>query len=193
MPLRTLFLTLVLTGALSPAFSQPHQAGHGQDSHGHSGQHQSQGASTPYAGFESRRIKALSDAQIADLEAGRGMMLALPAELNGYPGPAHVLELAERLRLTPDQRAKTQALFESMEREAKAAGNAVIEAEASLDALFATRSITRETLIQATARAAMAAAGLRAAHLRYHIAIAELLTPQQQDEYARLRGYTRRP
>lgn len=182
MPLRTHLPALLLTIALSPALAQPHQPGHGPHQ-GHSG------ASTPYAGFENRRIKALSDAQVADLEAGRGMMLALPAELNGYPGPAHVLELAEKLRLTPDQRAKTQALFESMEREAKAAGRAVIEAEASLDTLFANRSITREALADATARAAIAAAGLRAVHLRYHIAMTELLTPQQQGDYARLRGY----
>jgi hypothetical protein len=57
----------------------------------------------PYAGLEKRAIKALSDAQIADLRAGRGMGLALPAELNGYPGPVHVLELGDRLGLDAEQ------------------------------------------------------------------------------------------
>jgi hypothetical protein len=57
----------------------------------------------PYAGLEKRAIKALSDAQIADLRAGRGMDLALPAELNGYPGPVHVLELGDRLGLDAEQ------------------------------------------------------------------------------------------
>jgi hypothetical protein len=47
----------------------------------------------PYAGMQARPIKALSAEQIADLKAGRGMSLALAAELNGYPGPRHVLEL----------------------------------------------------------------------------------------------------
>jgi hypothetical protein len=65
---------------------------------------------SPYAGMQTRAIKALSDQQIADLRAGRGMGMALPAELNGYPGPAHVLELADKLELTPDQRASVQAL-----------------------------------------------------------------------------------
>ena len=51
----------------------------------------------PYAGLEARSIKALSDQQIADLKAGRGMGLALAAELNGHPGPMHVLELADPL------------------------------------------------------------------------------------------------
>jgi hypothetical protein len=32
-----------------------------------------------------RSIKALSDQQVSDLRAGRGMGLALAAELNGYP------------------------------------------------------------------------------------------------------------
>jgi hypothetical protein len=49
----------------------------------------------PYSGMQSRSNKSLSDLQVADLQSGRGMGLALAAELNGYPGPSHVLELAE--------------------------------------------------------------------------------------------------
>ena len=60
-------------------------------------------ASQPYADMRTRAIKALSDEQIADLRAGRGMALALAAELNGYPGPAHLLELAGQLDLTVEQ------------------------------------------------------------------------------------------
>ena len=69
-------------------------------------------AQIPYAGMQTRPIKALSDQQIADLRAGRGMGLALAAELNGYPGPSHVLELADRLELSTDQRARVQRLFD---------------------------------------------------------------------------------
>ena len=67
--------------------------------------------SSPYAGLEGRAIKALSEEEIADLLAGRGAGMALPAELNHYPGPKHVLELAANLRLTPDQQAETRRLF----------------------------------------------------------------------------------
>jgi len=67
------------------------------------------------AGMQTRPIKALSEQQVADLGAGRGMGLALAAELNGYPGPSHVLELADRLELSADQRARVQTLFDSME------------------------------------------------------------------------------
>ena len=61
-------------------------------------------AQTPYAGMKTRTIKALSEKQVSDLNAGRGMGLALAAELNGYPGPSHVLELADKLELSSDQR-----------------------------------------------------------------------------------------
>ena len=66
-------------------------------------------AQTPYAGMQARSIKALSDQQIADLGAGRGMGLALAAELNGYPGPSHVLELADKLDLSADQQPACNA------------------------------------------------------------------------------------
>ena len=68
---------------------------------------------SPYVGQESRGIKALSPEDVDAYLAGKGMGLAKAAELNGYPGPAHVLELASQLSLTSDQRARTQALFAS--------------------------------------------------------------------------------
>src|SRR5215469_14793256 len=50
-------------------------------------------ADMPYAGQEARTIKALSDDDIAALRKGEGMGMAKAAELNGYPGPVHVLAL----------------------------------------------------------------------------------------------------
>ena len=60
----------------------------------------------PYSGMQARAVKALSDEQIADLKTGRGMGLALAAELNGYPGPRHMLELQKELTLSETQRAR---------------------------------------------------------------------------------------
>src|SRR5690625_7642314 len=51
--------------------------------------------SSPYAGEETREIKALSKSQIAGLLAGKGMGYGKSGELYGYPGPAHVLEIQE--------------------------------------------------------------------------------------------------
>ncbi len=147
-------------------------------------------AQQPYAGFEARPIKAFSDQQIADLKAGRGMGLALAAELNGYPGPVHVIELAEPLGLSETQRAKMQTLFEAMKAETVSLGEKLIAEEAALDRQFAGKTIT-ETSLTATMQAiGTAQAALRAAHLKYHLATAEALTPTQIQRYAELRGYS---
>src|SRR3954468_4585240 len=105
----------------------------------------------PYAGMESRPIKALSEQQIGDLRAGRGMGLALPAELNGYPGPLHVLDLADALGLSLPQRQRTKELFDAMKTETVTLGERLIELEADLDRLFATKAVQLATLDQATA------------------------------------------
>jgi len=160
--------------------------------HGAQGQHDPamrHGQHAPYAGLQKRDIKALSEQQIADLRAGRGMSLALPAELNGYPGPAHSLELADRLRLSPEQRSKTQALFDRMQQEAKSLGEEVIMAERELDRLFRDKRVAPENLAAATSKAAAAQGRLRESHLRYHLAMMEVLTPEQVAQYNRLRGY----
>jgi Spy/CpxP family protein refolding chaperone len=146
-------------------------------------------AQTPYAGMQTRPIKALSEQQVADLGAGRGMGLALAAELNGYPGPSHVLELADRLHLTADQRASVQRLFDSMKSEAVPLGSKLLEQEAELDRQFADRIVTPESLKASTAAVAATQGALREAHLKYHLSTAALLTPDQMRRYAELRGY----
>jgi hypothetical protein len=85
----------------------------------------------PYAGLQNRPIKTLSDQQIADLNAGRGMGLALAAELNGYPGPIHAIELAGQLRLSPDQLSKLKSLFEAMKAETIPLGSTLISRNAN--------------------------------------------------------------
>jgi Spy/CpxP family protein refolding chaperone len=146
-------------------------------------------AAQPYAGFQDRPIKALSAEQVADLRAGRGMALALPAELNGYPGPMHALEHAAALRLTAAQSARLAELMTAMRRDAVAAGERVIAAEAALDRLFAERRATPEAVATATAEVGAAGAALRAIHLVTHIATREVLTAEQVLQYDVLRGY----
>ena len=146
-------------------------------------------AQTPYAGMQTRPIKALSEQQVADLGAGRGMGLALAAELNGYPGPSHVLELADKLDLTADQRASVQRQFDSMKMEAVPLGSKLIEQEAELDRLFADRIVTPESLKASTGAVAATQGALREAHLKYHLSTAAILTPGQMKRYAELRGY----
>jgi Spy/CpxP family protein refolding chaperone len=146
-------------------------------------------ARSPYAGMQARDVKALDAKTVEDLRAGRGMGLALAAELNGYPGPMHVLELADRLRLSPDQRAKVQQLFERMKAEAVPLGHKLLDEERSLDRHFAERTITRDLLAALTRSIGETTGALRQAHLSYHLATIEALTPEQVRQYAVERGY----
>ena len=151
--------------------------------------HAQHAAASPYAGLETRPVKALTDQQIADIRAGRGMSLALPAELNGYPGPIHVLELGDQLGLTGEQRTGAQELHAAMKAETVPLGERLIEQETDLDRQFATRSVTPASLQVTTAAIGTTQGALRLAHLRYHLAMLDVLTPEQVRHYGELRGY----
>ena len=66
----------------------------------------------------------------------------------------------------------------------------MIESEAALDRLFVTQTVTQEKLTHATADAAALHGQLRALHLKYHVAMRQVLSPVQVRRYAQLRGYT---
>ncbi len=148
-----------------------------------------QHAHAPYAGLQTRAIKALSPQDIDDLKAGRGMRLALPAELNGYPGPVHVLELGSGLALEPGQRTRMEELVAAMRAEAVPLGEKLIAEEAALDRLFAERTVTPEALSAALKSIEATRAALREVHLKYHLITVKILTPHQIARYAQLRGY----
>ena len=143
----------------------------------------------PYAAWHERPVKALSEEQIDDLGSGRGMGLALAAELNGYPGPRHVLDLAHELGLTPDQRAQTEALFEAMRAEAVRLGERIVEREAALDRLFADGEATDVAVREVAGEIGRLQGELRAVHLGAHLTMRDLLAPHQVARYAALRGY----
>jgi Spy/CpxP family protein refolding chaperone len=155
----------------------------------HQHQHPQAQSPAPYAGLQQRAVKALSEQQVADLRAGRGMGLALAAELNGYPGPIHALELADQLALSDTQRQRMRELTDQMKAEAVPVGEKLIERERALDQAFAGRRITPENLASLTAQIGAAQGELRAIHLKYHLTTADLLTPHQRHQYAALRGY----
>jgi Spy/CpxP family protein refolding chaperone len=153
----------------------------------HGGEHHQ--THSPYAGQEQRSVKALSDQQTEDLRAGRGMGLALAAELNGYPGPRHVIELADRLELTGEQRQRMRELYDAMKAEAVSVGEKLIEDEAALDRAFAAQTISPSTLEALTAQIGKTQGRLRAVHLKYHLTTAALLSVHQKHRYTALRGY----
>jgi len=144
---------------------------------------------SPYAHAGSDLVKTLSREEVDELLSGAGMGLARPAELNGLPGPRHVLELADSLALSPAQRDAVQAAFDDMEAEAKALGQRVIDAEIALDSLFAGSPPEPEAIRSAVERVSGLETRLRVVHLLAHLRVTELLIPHQIHEYARLRGY----
>lgn len=143
----------------------------------------------PYAGLAERPIKALSAKELEDLRAGRGMGLALAAELNGFPGPLHVLEHADALGLDPVQRAFAAALTARMRAAAIPLGEQLIDAETALDVLFRDGAATEASVAAATAAIGTTQGALRAVHLATHIEMRDALTPHQRAQYAMLRGY----
>jgi Spy/CpxP family protein refolding chaperone len=146
-------------------------------------------AASPYAGQESRAIKALSPEDVSALLSGKGMGFAKAAELNGFAGPAHVLELAPQLALTAEQRARTESLLASMSAKASSSGRALVDKERELDQLFATRAITAERLSSTLKEIGALQAQVRSAHLEAHLAQVEILSPEQNARYRALRGY----
>jgi Spy/CpxP family protein refolding chaperone len=147
-------------------------------------------AASPYAGQQVREIKALSPAQAADLLEGKGMEQAKAAELNGYPGPMHVLELAGPLALNVAQVRDSEALLVAHKAEARSLGARLVETERKLDAAFAGKQIDTAQLEQLARQIGLLQAELRASHLRTHLQQTRLLTAPQVALYAELRGYT---
>lgn len=165
----TILASALIISGLTSAWAQ----------HGHS----------PYVGQESRSIKSLSSDEVRELLNGEGMGLAKAAELNGYPGPKHVLELADQLKLTSAQVAATEATFLEMKSRAKDVGAQIVERERTLDALFAGRTVTPEVLGRSIQQIGELQAELRTIHLDAHIAQLAILTPEQVTRYRELRGY----
>jgi hypothetical protein len=142
-----------------------------------------------YMGEESRDVKSLAPQEISDYLSGKGMGFAKAAELNGYPGPAHVLEMSAELNLSSEQKVQTEQLFTRMHLRAIAIGQEIVSEERALDRLFASHAITPESLGERLERIGRLQGEVRQVHLAAHIEQTTLLTPAQIEQYRRLRGY----
>lgn len=143
----------------------------------------------PYAGYKERSIKALSNERIADLLEGRGAGYALAGELNQYPGPRHVLDLAEDLGLTEEQEEIIQEIFSEMQAEVRPLGRELVDLEERLDQAFRDEAIDEDELTRLTEEIAAVEGSLRNAHLSAHLKTKDVLNPEQVEEYNLLRGY----
>lgn len=153
-------------------------------------QHDHHHAHTPPEAEGAGAPSGLTADEMADLLAGRGMGLARPAELNSYPGPLHALELADSLALTDIQRERVEMARAQVVSQATALGAQVVEAERHLDALFASGEASVDDVSAAVMHIAALRGELRVTHLVAHLALREILSPEQVHAYDRLRGYT---
>ena len=142
-----------------------------------------------YAGQESRTLKSLSLQDIYDIEQGRGWGLAKPAELNGLPGPIHLLGLKDKLALSDSQIEQIERLYTEMNVNAKKLGERYIEQEKSVEDLLTQPEVSEQELESAVYSATTALAELRLTHLKAHLATPVLLTETQLEQYQVLRGY----
>lgn len=156
-------------------------------------QHDHGAAASSYAGWQGREIKALSSEQVADLREGRGMGASLPAELNGVPGPLHVLQMAERLGVSAEQRRSLERITAAMKASAQQLGEQVIAAEADLDKAFEAGTADEALIREATSRIAALQGRLRATHLLAHLQTRQLLSAEQVAAYNVARGYAEAP
>ena len=114
---------------------------------------------------------------------GRGFGLAFAADQNGYPGPMHVLELKDRLKLTADQEAKARELMHAMFTESRPKSARLLEAEAKLRRLFAERVADAPAVRAAVAEVERARTEVRLVHLLTHLKTRDLLTEDQRRIY----------
>jgi Spy/CpxP family protein refolding chaperone len=115
---------------------------------------------------------------------------ATVAEMTGYPGPKHVLELADNLQLTEAQRRSVQTAFDEMNGQTRRLGAQLVEAERELYRAFASNGVTSETIDALTMRIGHLQATLRARHLKAHADTRPMLTSLQVNAYRRLRGHS---
>jgi Spy/CpxP family protein refolding chaperone len=147
-------------------------------------------ADNPYAGMQTRSVKALSDQEIADYLQGYGMGLSKVAELNHYPGPRHVLSEADDLGLSPMQLVKVREIWQAMDVKARALGETIVAKEAVLETSFSSEAATPADTRAVLDELARLQADLRYTHLSAHLAMRSVLSADQISKYDALRGYS---
>lgn len=144
---------------------------------------------SPYAHAQSAEIPSLSPEEVRELRDGDGMGLARAAELNHFPGPKHLLDLAPKLGLGDARIGRIRAIHDRMKARAITKGEAILEAEKHLAGLFASGQPSEAALSRITEHLGLMRGELQAIHLLAHIEATRELTAEQVEEYDRLRGY----
>jgi hypothetical protein len=140
------------------------------------------------AAREGTGIPALSEAQAAGYLDGKEMLHASVAELNHYPSPRRVFELAEALELTEGQRRAATELHEETRREAIRLGTELVALEQKLNRIFVWDQATADNIAKIVLDIGTLQAQLRLTHLVASIRQKPLLTEEQVRRYDELQG-----
>jgi Spy/CpxP family protein refolding chaperone len=192
-PIPVLVLVLLVLGSLpaaGPGTTATAEEATPAPGHGHAAAAPPT-ADSPYAGRydPAAAIRALTPEEVAQIARGEGAGFALPAEVNGVPGPRHVLDLGHDLGLSHEQRARVQAIADEMRAAVVPAGQRYLDAERALEEAFRAGTLSEADLPGRVAEVARLEGELAAAHLLAHLKTARVLTPEQIAAYNRLRGY----
>lgn len=146
---------------------------------------------SPYRELQTSEIRGLSEKEIRELRDGLGMGLARAAELNGYPGPRHLLDAVEagQMYLTPEQLHAVERLFDGMSSRARRLGEEILREERALETAFRQGLITEPELQRRVRQISQLQAELRLVHLQTHLETKKHLTTYQVERYNSLRGY----
>ncbi len=117
--------------------------------------------------------------------------MAKAAELNGVPGPAHLLELKDDIPLTAAQAAQITAIYEDMKSKAIEEGEKLILLEQALELHFQNGTITDTVLRSSLDATSESRRNLRYIHLATHLKMPEILSKSQIRKYNDLRGYSK--
>ncbi|MEM7646715.1 MAG: hypothetical protein AAF203_07400 [Pseudomonadota bacterium] len=147
---------------------------------------------SPYVKQKNNQIKAITQNDLEGLEKGSGMPfggMAKAAELNGLPGPRHVLDMEEEIQLSKTQKKQVAEIFEKMNREARKWGAELIEIERLMDTKMKTGEIKSGSLQRLVRQSAIKYGELRFSHLVAHLETAKVLSKDQVQIYNKVRGY----
>jgi hypothetical protein len=143
-----------------------------------------------YVGEKKRDIKSLSTDDIAELKRGGGWGFAKPAELNGVPGPAHLLEMKEEISLSDSQITSIEKIHKKMLSESIPLGKIYINAERTLDQSFVDKTYNKDNLLFQIREIENIRGRLRYVHLSKHLETVNILSDSQISLYNKLRGYS---
>jgi Spy/CpxP family protein refolding chaperone len=158
----------------------------------HSG-HVTNNTISKYTGQQNRIIKSLSPEDIESLQTGTGDAfggMAKLAELNGYPGPRHVLDLANELKMSNEQKENITTIYDNMKIKSVELGQEILNVEKIANEEFINKTITDSQMKQLIFKSSEIYGQLRYAHLSTHLKMLAILTPEQVNLYNNLRGYS---